>query len=186
VELSFDGKRLRQPLTVAPDPRVKLANDAYAQQFAFAREIEAAQVRVAAARSEAQKLHESLAKERAAVSANADLVASIDAFDADVVARSGIVDSGNPHNAWALPPTSTTSLRFIGETFEKLAGAADSADAVPTPDARAGYAAAKPMLEEALTGWSPVTSTRLAALNAQLKAAHREPIAVQDSRSNKH
>ncbi len=181
VELAVDGKRLRQPLTVAPDPRVTLADDAYAQQFAFAREIEAARLRVAEAESEAKKLHESLVKERAEVSAKPDLVASIDTLDADIVSRAGIVDSGNPHNAWALPTTSTTSLRFIGETFDKLAGAVDGADAAPTPDARAGYAAAMPMLEQSLSAWANVKTTELAALNARLKAAGRKEIAVQAS-----
>ena len=56
VELSVDGKRFRQPLTVVPDPRVKLADDAYAQQFAFAREIETAAV---ASRRRAKRSKES-------------------------------------------------------------------------------------------------------------------------------
>jgi photosystem II stability/assembly factor-like uncharacterized protein len=185
LELSVDGKRMRQPLTVAPDPRVKLADDAYAQQFAFAREIQAAQLRVGEAQSEAKKLHESLAKERADVSADADLVAAIDAFDAVVVARSGIVDSGNPQNAWAFPPTNTTTLRFIGETLEKLAGAADNADAAPTPDARAGYAAAMPMLERSLSAWSDTKTTQLAALNVRLKAAGRKAVSVQEAAAKK-
>jgi hypothetical protein len=181
VELAVDGKRLRQPLSVAPDPRVMLAEDVYAQQFAFARDIQAAQVRVADAESGAKKLNESLVKERSDVSAKPELAAAIDVLDADVVARAGIVDSGNPHNAWALPPSSTTSLRFMGETFEKLAGAVDGADAAPTPDARAGYAAALPMLEQSLAAWTNVRTTELAALNARLKAAGRKEIVVEAS-----
>ncbi|HEV7491577.1 MAG TPA: hypothetical protein VGO25_12270, partial [Rhodanobacteraceae bacterium] len=167
-------------LSVAPDPRVKLADDVYAQQFAFAREIETAELRLAGAQSEAKNLHASLAKERAAAAANAELVAAIDAFDAEVVARSGIVDSGNPHNAWALPPTSTSSLRFIGESLEKLVAAADGADAAPTPDARAGYAATMPMLERSLAAWSDTKTTKLAVLNARLKAAGRKAISPEE------
>jgi len=184
VELVVDGKRLRQSLLVQPDPRVKLDDAAYAQQFAFAREIEAAQVRVAVASAEAKKLHKALEDERAAVAGNSALIATIDALDADVLARSGIIDAGNPRNAWALPSPTTTSLRFVGETLDKLAAAADGADAAPSPAARAGYAAAMPMLERALADWKAFTS-RIAALNAELKAARRKPIAIEGS-SAKH
>ena len=69
----------------------------------------------------------------------------------------------------------------MGETFEKLAGAVDGADAAPTPDARAGYAAAMPMLERSLAAWSNVRTTELAALNARLKAAGRKAIVVEVS-----
>src|SRR4029078_12137841 len=95
VELVVDGKRLRQPLTIAPDPRVKLADDVYAQHFASPRDIKAAQVRVADAESEAKKLHESLAKERTDISAKPDLLAAIDALDTDVVRPLGITHSGH-------------------------------------------------------------------------------------------
>ncbi|HSS06338.1 MAG TPA: hypothetical protein VLK83_04285, partial [Rhodanobacteraceae bacterium] len=170
-------------LTVAPDPRVKLADEAFAQQFAFAREIEAAQVRVAKAQSEAKSLHKALVAERAATADNPELSAAIAALDADVVAQAGLIDSGNPHNAWALPPTSTTSLRFVGETLDKLANAADGADAAPTPDARAGYATTSALADRTLADWSALTSTKLGALNARLKAAHRAAISAEASAS---
>jgi hypothetical protein len=186
IELSVDGKRLRQPVSVAPDPRVKLADDAYAQQFEFARSIEAAQLRVAAARGEAKNLHMALAGARAAAGANAQLTAAIDALDKDVVVRAGIIDAGNSRNAWALPAPSTTSLRFIGETFGNFAAAAASADAAPTPDARAGYAVAIASLDKGLAEWTAFTSSRLSALNAQLRAARQKPISIEPSHSTKH
>ena len=185
VELVVDGKRMRQPLTVMPDPRVKLADEAYAQQFALARDIETAQLRLAKAQTEAKTLHKALVSARAASSDNPELNAAIAALDADVIAQSGIVDAGNPHNAWALPPTTTTSLRFVGETFEKLATAADGADAAPTPDARAGYAATTALLDKALKDWAMLTLTKLGALNAQLKAAHRDAISAEEPASKR-
>ena len=179
VELGVDGKRSRVSLTLAPDPRVRASDADYAQQFAYARDVEAAEVRLAAAQGEAKTLHKALVAERGASTANADLAAAIEALDADVVAQSGIVDAGNPHNAWALPSTSTTSLRFVGETIGKLATAAASADAAPTPDARRGYEVAMPMLDKALAAWAQLKATRLAALNAQLKAAGRKALSVE-------
>jgi len=50
IALTVDGKRLTETLTVAPDPRI--APYDYVAQFTFAREVEAARVRVAAARAE--------------------------------------------------------------------------------------------------------------------------------------
>jgi photosystem II stability/assembly factor-like uncharacterized protein len=185
VELAVDGKRLRQPLTLAPDPRVKLADEAFAQQFAFARDIEATQVRVAKAQAEAKTLHKSLVSERVATADNPDLSSAIAALDADVIAQAGIIESGNPNNAWALPATSTTSLRFVGETLEKLATAADGADAAPSPDARSGYTATSALADKTLADWSVLTSTKVGALNARLKAAHRGAISLEASASKK-
>ncbi|MET0230969.1 MAG: hypothetical protein ABW186_08580, partial [Rhodanobacteraceae bacterium] len=178
IELVVDGRKLRQPLTVAPDPRVKLADSAYAEQFAFARKVEAAQVKLAAAQSEAKTLHKALVAEHAAVADTPGLANAIAALDADVVAAAGLVDAANPNNAWALPPTSTTSLRFVGETLDKLATAADGADAAPSPDARAGYAATIALLDRSLAVWSALTTTKLAALNEALRTAERKPLSL--------
>ncbi|HKE48846.1 MAG TPA: hypothetical protein VKB52_12340 [Rhodanobacteraceae bacterium] len=179
IELDVDGRKLRQPLTVAPDPRIAMTDAAYAEQAKFAQAIEAAQVRIATAAEDAKKLHKALGEARGVDASGATLVAAIDAFDADVVARAGIVEAGNPHNGWALPPATTTSLRFIGETLGKLAAAADGADAAPTPDARAGYTATMELTETALGEWKGVTGAKLDALNAQLKAAHRAAISLE-------
>ena len=179
AELEVDGRKLRQPLTVAPDPRITMTDAEYAAQFAFAREIEATQVRVATAQDEAKKLHKALVAARAAVADAPELGAAVAALDADVVAAAGIVEAGNPHNGWALPPTSTTSLRFIGETLGKLATAADGADAAPTPDARAGYAPAAASTDKALGEWKSLAGAKLDALNAQLKAAHRAAVSPE-------
>jgi photosystem II stability/assembly factor-like uncharacterized protein len=178
AELTVDGQRMRAPLTVSPDPRVQLSAADYAQQFAFARDVEAAQVRVALAQGEAKKLHKALAAERIKASINARIAAAVEATDAELVVLAGLVDAGNPSNAWALPSTTTTSLRFIGETLGKLATAAGSADAAPTPDARAGYAAAMPAVDTALKEWAVFKATKLEALNAQLKAAGHKPLSV--------
>ena len=71
VALTVDGQTWTQPLTVAPDPRVHLATDAYAQQFAFARQVEAAQARLAPVEAEAKRLHAALRVARATAGAAA-------------------------------------------------------------------------------------------------------------------
>jgi hypothetical protein len=182
IELAVDGQSLRQPLTVAPDPRVKLDDAAYAEQFAFARDVESAQLKLAPAQGEAKTLHKALVAERAAVADQTDLANAIATLDADVIADAGLVEAGNPHNAWALPATSTTSLRFVGETLEKLATAADGADAAPSPDARKGYEAATALLDKSLADWSALKTTKLEALNKALEAANRKPISTEAAR----
>ena len=62
--LEADGARLTQPLDVTPDPRLKLAPEAYARQFALARRIEEAQARVTVAARENGALLAALAERR--------------------------------------------------------------------------------------------------------------------------
>ncbi|MCE5232800.1 MAG: hypothetical protein ABFC67_03095 [Mizugakiibacter sp.] len=176
AELSVDGKRYRQPLTVLADPRVKLPADAYARQFAFARRVEAAQARLAAAAHEAETTHQAALGARK--DADGELAAAVDAFDAKLRAISGLVDAPNPHNAWALPPTTTASFRFLDDALGKLMAAADGgADAAPSPDAQAGYAALSAKLDATLADWQRLKAGDLAALNDKLHAAGRKPIA---------
>jgi len=181
VELVVDGKKLTQALTVAPDPRVKLDDAAYAKQFALARDVEAAQVKLGEAQGEAKNLHANIV---AARGANADINGALDAFDAELVARAGIVEAANPHNAWILPPSSTTSLRFVGETLGKVAGAVDGADAAPTPDAESGYEAAKALLDRELAEWKAFKATKLVAINAKLKVAGQKPLSTEPPRKS--
>jgi len=179
VELAVDGRTFKQPLTLVPDPRVKLDDTAYAKQFALARNVEAAQLELAAAQGEAKNLHKNIAAAHAASASNTDLKTALDAFDAELVARAGIVEAANPHNAWILPPSSTTSLRFVGEALGKVAAAADGADAAPTPDAESGYAVAKALLDRELGEWKAFKATKLAAMNAKLKAAGQKPLSTE-------
>ncbi|MEP7042576.1 MAG: hypothetical protein ABI843_05910 [Dokdonella sp.] len=177
VELRVDGKTLRQPLRVEPDPRVKLVDADYAAQFAFARKVEAARVRLATPVQQAKALHKALSAERTQV--NAELQREIDAVDAKLIALAAIVDAGNPHNAWAFPPNSATSFGFLEEALGKLDAAANGADAAPTPDALAGYAALQPQLDRTLGLWQQLGAQDLAALNARLNASGRKAISVE-------
>ncbi|MEP6511085.1 MAG: hypothetical protein ABJB02_05805 [Dokdonella sp.] len=185
IELIVDGKRMQQSLQVAPDPRVTLSDAGYAQQFAFARKVEAAQARLVAPVEQAKVLHARLMEERN--HANGDLAAALDSFDAQLVALASITDAGNPQNAWAYPAKSKASLRFVVDALTKLFDAAQSADASPSPDALAGYVALEPLLQGVLDEWAQLTTTRLAALNTTLRATGRKLLVVGTSvSSDKH
>ncbi len=169
VELTVDGQAWKQPLKIAPDPRVHLPPETYAQQFAFARQVEALHARLAVSFGEVNRLHGALLEARKQPDPTfADGYAQL---DAKALAILGTLDTPNPHNAWAMPPRSTKTLAFIGSAIEKLEAAADGADAAPSPDARAGFEAMKPMLDRALAGWRKLKDEDFALLNAKLKAA---------------
>jgi len=139
VVLTVDGNRIEQPLTLAADPRVKLPQSAFDEQFALAREVEEMRVRVAAALAEAEKAI--AAKPAAAQLERMKDVSGIDPATA---------------GAWWLAPKSTTSLRFVAGELDNLAGAIDSADVAPTADARASWAKLKPLAEAALQAWKEI------------------------------
>lgn len=169
VELQVDGKSFRQPLVVMPDPRVKLPPDAYMQQFAFAREVEAALARLAPVANEAGMLHKQLADVRKG--ADSALAAALEALDARLIAIAGLVDAPNPNNAGVMPPKSTNTFLFLSSALGKLANAADATDAPPTPDARTGYGKLMAMLEHTLGDWERLKAADLAAVNSTLRAA---------------
>jgi len=130
VVLTVDGQKLTQPLTVVPDPRIKLPQSAYDDQFALAREIEAEHALVSAAMEEAGTM---------AKKSNDPRLRDI----ADLT----------PEGVWWLAPTSTNSLRFIDSALGALENVVTSADAAPTADARASWAKLKPATDEVLAKW---------------------------------
>jgi photosystem II stability/assembly factor-like uncharacterized protein len=176
VALTVDGQKLTQPLTVRPDPRVALPADTYAQQYALAKQVESERARVAAATHAVGKVQTDLAKARSETPA---LARDIDAASAQLHVLAGTRAASNPHNAWSMSPGSVQSLRYVSESLDKLEHAVDGADAAPSADAQAGVAKLKPLTDATLAAWSAWQAKELPALNAKLKRAGREPLAVK-------
>jgi hypothetical protein len=174
VALTVGGKTYTQPLTVAPDPRVHLAPDAYARQFAFAREIEGTQARLAIAQAQAGRLHAAIRSSNG--SGGAALRASLTALDGKIVALAGLQEAPNPYNAWSAGSPGTRSLAFLSQALAKTAQAADDADAEPSPDARSGYAVLVPIVDDALARWQQLRDKDLAGVDAQLRGAGLAPL----------
>ncbi|HEX8100214.1 MAG TPA: hypothetical protein VF660_08450, partial [Actinomycetota bacterium] len=177
VVLEVDGARLTQPLTVAPDPRLSVPPEAYAQQFALARRIEDARARVAAASKEADKLLEALKDRRKA--ASPETAVALDALQARVLELYNKATSPSGIDLWWLSPKTVNSLRFVSDDLESLATAVDGADSAPSPDAAAGFEQIQPTLIAVLSAWDELKVKDLAVLNARLKAAGQPVIAVQ-------
>jgi len=143
VVLTVDGQRLTQPLTIVPDPRIKIPQSAYDEQFALARQVEALQAEVSAALEEASTVVPKLREQKK------------DALLERAVAISDV----NLTDAWWLLPSSTTSLRFVDNALEKLMGAVDSADAAPTADAKESWTKLQPIAANALRAWKELVTT---------------------------
>jgi photosystem II stability/assembly factor-like uncharacterized protein len=184
VELAAGDKHYRQPLSIAADPRVHLSASAYTEQFALARDIESARVRIAAALAEAQRIHDAIAasSRSAGSAANSPAGASstaavaLAAADRELLAITDIEPGKPAPDFLGRPPTTTRGLTYLGEAFRGLARAVDGADNAPTPDALDGYAQHMALLEHALADWQRFKTGALARLNTQLRAAGAAPI----------
>jgi hypothetical protein len=143
VTLLVDGQSFSQPLQVAPDPRVKAGPGSYGEEYRLAHTIEADRVRAHDALAEIEKATKAWAGAKAAPGA--------------VETRARALAS----------PLDVDSLADLEERLGKLQRAVDGADGDPSPDSRAGYAAASRALEAALAIWT--------ALKADIAAAEARP-----------
>jgi hypothetical protein len=175
VELDAGGKSYRQPLTVAPDPRIKLPAIAYARQFSLARDIEHARVQIATALAEAGKIHAGIG-ERTKGAGSAAAAALSDA-DQQLLAVCDLQPPKASPDSTGRPPQSIAGLRYLGTAFSDLERAVDFADAAPTPDALQGYARHRALLDRSLASWAAFKTTVLPRLNNQLQSEGGAPIA---------
>jgi len=157
VTLTVDGQVFRQSLLVAPDPRVTLPAAVFARQYALARRIEAAQVRLARAQAGAQALRRALAGRMA-------LPGSGEArrLDQDVAGLVGFPATANPANSWAAPVTGLQTFRYLGGALGQLLHAVDGADADPSPDAIKGCERQESLLATTLAAWEALRRRGLA------------------------
>jgi photosystem II stability/assembly factor-like uncharacterized protein len=174
VVLTVDGNRLSQPLLVVPDPRVKVSPEAYAEQYALAREVTETMASVAAALDQAEELVKNILARRD--SADPALRPALDALQNRAVQISDVIATANPSNFWWRAPAHTTTLRFLNSSLEKVATAVDGADGAPSPDAREGYNHLRAPAEAAVQAWKNFEANEVAALNQKLKAANQPPV----------
>ena len=168
--LDVDGTRLTQPLTITPDPRLSLPPEAYVRQFELARRIEQAELRLAPVARESRAVLTALAGRRKGGSP--DLAKGLDALRKRV---EGFVGGAA---FWEQPKTLIT-VRAMRDALNKLATAADGADADPSPDTVAGFEKVQAPLNATLAAWEEIKRKDLAAVNAKLKKAGAEEITLK-------
>ena len=132
VTLAVDGKTLRQPLTLIPDPRVKASPESYVAAFDLARRIETDRTTTQAA------LGDIAAARKALAGANAG------ALEVRLAALAS--------------PDAVNSLGGVAARLARLEVAVESADGAPTADARAGYVTVARDLPVALAAWTALQS----------------------------
>jgi photosystem II stability/assembly factor-like uncharacterized protein len=133
VELDVDGQTLRQPLVIAPDPRISVSQPAFDAQFQLARQIEQSRVLAHSMLKDAGALRDKLPKGSAAIQQIDSLV-------------------GTPP-----PPegsSDVTTLLGISDRLDTLAGAVESADGAPTPDNLRGFAILSAALDAIEQRWN--------------------------------
>jgi hypothetical protein len=173
VELSADGHDYRAPLTVKPDPRVKVSIDALQREFALARKVEAAQLQVSAALGEAVKLLNNLDTRLATHGAAHRQMTAL-------MAKAINISGSRPHPERmpfpAVPPLRTDSLDAIAANLDTLESAVDRADADPSPDALSSYATVTRTMAATLAEWASLEKVDVPKLNERLKTAGEPPI----------
>ncbi|MDE2315553.1 MAG: hypothetical protein KGK06_04020, partial [Xanthomonadaceae bacterium] len=174
VELDVDGRSLRQPLSVQPDPRVHLSSAAYQRQFVLARQVEDASVRAMAATASATAELRSLEAREA--HADAATRARIEAVAAKLADVSGVQAHPDPRNSMGAPPKRVDSLRALSMNLMKLEQAVDGADADPSADAQASYTLLSRTLGATLAEWQALRTGELATLDASLPEAGQRPV----------
>jgi photosystem II stability/assembly factor-like uncharacterized protein len=180
VELTAGGKHYRQPLSVVADPRVHLAASAYAAEFALARNVEAARVRIAAALADARRIHKAIGERSISAGGAARseaAAAALAAADRQLLAVTDLEPGKPSPDFLGRPPTTLQGLTYLAEAFRNLAHAVDGADGAPSPDAVQGYAQHMALLERTLADWQQFRTGTLARLNQQLKATGAAPLA---------
>jgi hypothetical protein len=174
--LDIDGTRLTQPLTIQPDPRVTLRPEDFARQFELARRIEDARARAAVLSHESDALLAALAERRKG--AKPEIAKALDTLQARAAEILGVPAAGGPPRFPAL-----TSLRFVSDTLDNLAGAVDGADTAPTPDAVTGFEKIQPSLAALQAAWDAWKAKDLAALNGRLQKAGQPAIRLRHETS---
>jgi hypothetical protein len=152
VELGVNGQKLRQPLSLIADPRVKVSQADFDAQFRLARQIEQERVRVRRMVEQAAELKAGLARLKGQPDADA-LSVQIDQLKGE----------GAPVGGANAP----TTLTAISDWLDKLAQAVDGSDGAPTPDNLRGFA----VVSAALNAIEPRWKSFEAAARTKVPAA---------------
>ena len=173
VELSVDGHDYRTPLTVKPDPRVKVSIAALQREFELARKVEAAQVQVSAALADAVKLLNTLDARLAVHDAAHRQMAAL-------MAKAIDISGSRPHpERMPFPGRSAAADRqsrcHCGESRHSRVGGRPGGCG-SSPDALSSYATVTRAMAATLAQWASLEKVDVPKLNERLKAAGEQPI----------
>jgi photosystem II stability/assembly factor-like uncharacterized protein len=134
VELDVDGKQLRSPFEIRPDPRVSVSQADFDAQFRLAQQVEQARVCAHSILKEADSL-----KDRLKVS-NPAAVQQIE----------GVIGAPPP----VLAKSDVATLLGVSDRLDALGSAVESADGAPSPDEVRGFATLSAALAQFEQRWA--------------------------------
>jgi hypothetical protein len=173
VRLSVDGRVRETRLEIRRDPRLVGVTDAdLVRQHAFAKDVQAERIRVAAGLAEADALRrqiaERLEKTPTGTGAAASALAAVTKA-LDRVAGPALLASGETADEAA--DVEPANLRRVAASLARLQSVVESADAAPSPDAVTGLSKRKERAAAGLARWREWLSTDLPKLNGGLESA---------------
>jgi hypothetical protein len=171
VRLTVEGTRYDQPLVVHMDPRVKTGAADLARLASLSRSLYDEAVRVFAASTAARALSAELARQGG--TDGAMLKASLDSLLPPTTAGGRGFGGGRGSGAPAQPTLEGASTALLAAAMGM-----QTADVAPTARDAAAAAAARAQASGAMTRWTTLSTSRLAALNAKRRAAGQPPITV--------
>jgi hypothetical protein len=175
VRLTVDGKSYDQPLALKGDPRVKVTDAELKQQFAIAKQSAEAAAELGKLITAAGAISKRLQEIKLRTPA---LAADVTAAEPKFTAIVGPPPAGFGLASEAIDPD-RSSLRYLARQFAALQAAVESGDGAPTVEqenAAKKYAAT---MTKTVAAWQQWVTTDLPALNAKLKQAGAEEIALK-------
>jgi photosystem II stability/assembly factor-like uncharacterized protein len=158
VRVSHAGKTLSRSLIVTRDPRVRSVTDAdLVRQFELARDVQTERVRVSAALRQVGSLRKQIAAARDGKKGKRP--AALDRLEKAIDLAAGPPMLGPSEEYFDPGGLSPTSLRRLSRSLSQLQTAIESADAAPTPDALAGFAERRKLVDQGLARWNAVLTT---------------------------
>ncbi len=183
VKLTANGKSSTQPLTIQLDPRMKISQDALAQQFGLASRVAARLGETSLALQQVGDLRKQIDARKKDASSHTELLTALQgleekveaAADADRDAEFGLF-------GLAAPGKVHEPLQQVAAALTRLLIIVDSSDLGPTADAVAASITWEEAAQETLARWAALQKDDLASVNALLEKAKLKPLVISPMR----
>lgn len=167
VTVTANGHSRTEPLTVRPDPRMGVSDQALEAQYALGVKIEKARIRVEKAYQTASRLLDMVTKRLNGQPGKDTSI--LKRLQARIEAVAGSPPPANPDNSVGRPPRNLHSLYFLRGALRELENAEQSAETAPTATVQSGYQTDKATLHRVLRTWQRIMSTDIPSANAELR-----------------
>jgi photosystem II stability/assembly factor-like uncharacterized protein len=179
VRLTLGGKVATQPLDVVRDPRLpsSVTDADLVRQYELARDVQAERVRLAAGLRQADALRKQIGALR--VTASGEAASELDALTKSIDRAAGPPPLTPAEERFGLRDAEPTSLRRLASSLSELQSIVESADAAPTPDARAAFDDRRKLAAQGLARWKELLAGEVSEVNRRLEPAGLPPLEAE-------